>query len=141
MCNSEKETSKIASAKEHSKLTELLEFWSQLTPLMVAIVLQSPQEIEALLHEDTDPTCTVQLPSGTQTAHSLAINYPPRTWFNTICPDTVDLIESSLTWSVESYHLFPPGFRRGVKHVCHTIPCLSKRRENSSLIDVLDQNP
>ena len=85
---------------------------------MRAVVLQSPQEIKALLHEGADPTCTVQLPSGIQTAHSLAINDPPRTWFSTTCSDTVELIESSLTWSVESHYLFPPGFRRGVKHVC-----------------------
>ena len=87
---------------------------------MVAVVSQSPQEIKALLHEGSDPEYTVQLPSGTQTAHSLAINDPPRTWFSTtsICPDALDLIESSLTWSVKSHYLFPPGFRRGVKHVC-----------------------
>ena len=90
----------------------------QLTPLMLAVVLQSPQEIKALLHEGADPTCTVQLPSGTQTAHSLAMNDPPRTWFSTTCLDTVELIERSLTWSVESHYLFPPGFRRGAKHVC-----------------------
>ena len=85
---------------------------------MVAVVLQSPQEIKALLHAGADPTCTVQLPNGIQTAHSLATNEPPRTWFATICPDTVDLVESSLNWSVKSHYLFPPGFRRGVKHVC-----------------------
>ena len=100
------------------ELANLLDFWSQLTPLMVAVVLQSPQEIKALLHEGADPTCTVQLPSGTQTAHSLAMNDPPRTWFSTTCSDTAELIESSLTWSVESHYLFPPGFRRGVRNVC-----------------------
>jgi hypothetical protein len=100
------------------EVVELLKSWSQLTPLMVAVVLQSPQEFKALLHEGADPTCTVQLPSGTQTAHSLAINDPPRTWFSTTCSDTVELIERSLTWSVESHYLFPPGIRRGAKHVC-----------------------
>ena len=107
-----------ASTSGHSELAELLESWSQLTPLMRAVVTQSPQEIKALLHEGADPTCAVQLPSGIRTAHSLAINDPPRTWFSTTCSDTVDLIESSLTWSVESHNLFSPGFRRGVKHVC-----------------------
>ena len=109
---------KWASMCGHSELAELLEFWSRLTPLMRAVVSQSPQEIEALLHEGADPTCTVQLLSGTQTAYNLAMNDPPRTWFSTVCLDTVDLIESSLTWSVESHYLFPPGFRSGVKHVC-----------------------
>ena len=99
-------------------VAEMLESWFKLTPLMVAVVLQSPQEIKALLHEGADPTCTVQLPSSTQTAYSLAMNDPPRTWFSTTCSDTVDLVESSLTWSVESHYLFSPGFRRGVKHVC-----------------------
>ena len=107
-----------ASREGHNEVVELLESWSQLTPLMVAVVLQSPQEIKALLHEGADPTCTVQLPSGIQTAHSLARNDPPRTWFSTTCLDTVELIESSLTWSVESHYLFPPGFRQGMKHVC-----------------------
>ena len=108
----------LASMDDQYEVVELLKSWSQLTPLMVAVVLQSPQEFKALLHEGADPTCTVQLPSGTQTAHSLAINDPPRTWFSTTCSDTVELIESSLTWSVESHYLFPPGFRRGVRHVC-----------------------
>ena len=107
----------LASYEGHSELAELLEFWSELTPLMLAVVTQSPQEIKALLHEGADPTWTVLLPSGIETAHSLAINDPPRTWFSATCLDTVDLIESSLTWSVESHYLFPPGFRRGVKHV------------------------
>ena len=89
---------------------------------MRAVLSQSPREMKLLLHEGADPTRTVQLPSGIQTAHSLAINDPPRTWFRTlggtICSDTVGLIESSFTWSVESHYLFPPGFRRGVRHVC-----------------------
>ena len=107
-----------ATEKGHSELAEALESRSQLTPLMLAVVLQNPQEIKALLHEGADPTCTVQLPSDIQSAYSLATNDPPRTWFSTTCSDTVDLIESSLTWSVESHYLFPPGFRCGVKHVC-----------------------
>ena len=102
----------------HSEVAELLESWPQLTPLMLAVVSQSPQEIKALLHEGADPACTVQLPNGTQTAYSLAMNDPPRTWFSTTCSDTVELIESSRTWSVESHYLFSPGFRCGVKHVC-----------------------
>ena len=85
---------------------------------MVAVVLQRPQEIKALLHAGADPTRTVHLPSGVQSAYSLATNEPPRTWFGTICPDTLDLVESSLNWSVKSHHLFPLGFHNGVKHVC-----------------------
>ena len=40
---------------------------------MVDVVLQRPQEIKALLHAGADPTRTVQLPNGVQSAHSLAI--------------------------------------------------------------------
>ena len=76
----------------HNELAELPESWPQLTPLMRAGVLQSPQEIKALLHGGADPTSTSQLPSGTQTAQRLAISDPPRTWFSTTCYDTVDLI-------------------------------------------------
>ena len=76
------------------EVRDLLESWSQLTPLMRAVVTQSPQEMKALLHEGADPTCTVQLLSGTQTAHSLAMSDPPRTWFSTTCSDTVELISS-----------------------------------------------
>ena len=108
----------FASGGGHSEVHKLLKSWSQLTPLMRTVVTQSPQEIKALLHEGADPTCTVQLPSGVQTAHSLATNDPPRTWFATTCSDTVELIERSLTWSIESHYLFPPSFRHGVKHVC-----------------------
>jgi len=107
-----------ASQQGHISLAELLESWPLLSQLMVAVVLQRPQEIKALLHAGADPTSTVQLPSGVQNAHSLATNDPPRTWFSTTCLDTLDLIESSLNWSEESHYLFPPGFRRAVRHVC-----------------------
>ena len=53
-----------ASGEGHSELAELLESWPQLTPLMMAVVLQSPQEVKALLHAGADPACTVQLPSS-----------------------------------------------------------------------------
>ena len=54
-----------ASMGGHGALAELLKSWPRLTPLMLAVVLQRPQEINALLHAGADPTCTVQLPSGT----------------------------------------------------------------------------
>ena len=41
----------VASLYGNSDVAGLLEFWSQLTPLMLAVVLQSPQEIKALLHD------------------------------------------------------------------------------------------
>ena len=93
-------------------------YWPLLSPLMVAVVLQRLQDINAMLRAGADPKCTVQLPSGIHSAHSLAQNDPPRTWFGQICPNVVNLVESSLRWSEKSHYLFPPGFRRGVRHVC-----------------------
>ena len=71
---------------------------------MIAAVLQRPEDIKILLHAGAAAKHTVQLPNGTHSAHSLATNEPPRTWFGMICPDTVDMFESSLTWSVESHY-------------------------------------
>ena len=114
-------SSRLQSEFEHIEHCELLESWSLLTPLMLAVVFQqSPQEIKALLHGGADPSYAVQLPSGTQTAYTLALGGTICSDFalSTICCDTIELFESSLTWSVESHNLFPPGFRRGVRRVC-----------------------
>ena len=38
-------------------------------------------------------------------------------WAAPVCAHTLNLIQSSLQWTPEGHYLFPPSFRRGVKHV------------------------
>jgi len=106
-----------ASRNNHHIIEELLISWPLLAPLMEAVVLRNPIKVRALLHLGADPMHTVELPSGTQSAWSLAMNDPAWSWANKTCTETMQLVQSSLTWSQQSHSLYPPGFRRGVRYL------------------------
>ena len=99
-----------------------------------------------LLHEGADPAHTVKLSSGYQSAWSLAQNDPACTWCECSaqfslpkrsCEETIQLIQSSLNWKAEHevHWLFPPGFRRGVRHL------LALRQANRLSENKLCQQP
>jgi len=109
----------FASRNNHHTTEDLLRSWTLLSPLMMAVVLRNPVQVRALLHLGAGPMHTVELPSGTHSAWSLALNDPPQSWAKETCTETMQLamVRSSLTWSQESHSLYPPRFRRGVRHL------------------------
>ena len=109
----------FASRNNHHTTEDLLRSWTLLSPLMMAVVLRNPVQVRALLHLGAGPMHTVELPSGTHSAWSLALNDPPQSWAKEACTETMQLamVRSSLTWSQESHSLYPPRFRRGVRHL------------------------
>lgn len=99
---------------------ELLELWQARTPLIAAVIARLPLLVERLLNAGASPTAAVR---GAQREHSaLSLTTQPTTpWGTGVCMETATLIERSLVWSpsdLKAHKLFPPGFRRGVKHVC-----------------------
>jgi len=113
---------KAAKHFNHIAAVELLEAWPLLSQhlLMVATVTGNSAAVRQLLHSGEDPAFTVQYQQHTLSALVLARNETTCSWAAPVCTDTLRLIERSLQWSpydLEAHYLFPPAFRRGVRHV------------------------
>jgi hypothetical protein len=98
---------------------ELLKEWPKnLTPIMNAVAMRNDVQLQGLLQSGEDPHVTVQhkqLPLNALTLATMDKN--AACWAAPVCAQTLNLIQSSLQWTPEAHHLFPPSFRRGVKHV------------------------
>ena len=125
------------------------------TPLMHAAADRRAADVERLLHQGADPTVSVTHKGRTDTALTLATteqgehadsssssssdsgsgsdsdssdSAAPRK--REVCQATVELIMGALEpWSPESHHLFPPAFRRGVRHVLGLMMALNAQRQ------------
>ena len=84
----------------------------------VEMALRADDYIHPEVFGLNDPS--LWLSGGSHSAWSLAT--ATRTWFSDkYCADTMYLVQRSLTWSMhdsKAIYLFPPMFRRGVRHVC-----------------------
>jgi len=135
----------LAAGSGHAAAAELLNQWpAELTSIMNAVVMRNDAELQRLLHsggnphvtvqyqqqplhaltiatmgiDHENPHVTVQHQQQTLTALVLAtIDENTTCWAAPVCTETLNLIQSSLRWTPEAHQLFPPCFRRGVKHV------------------------
>ena len=112
---------KIARHYKHTAAVELLEVWHHLTQLIIAARMRQEGKVWELLHSGEDPTLTVQYQQQTLSAITLATsNESTCSWAAPVCTDTLRLMERSLQWSpldLDAHQLFPPEFRRGVRHI------------------------
>ena len=77
---------------------------------------------------------------STLTALLVAENLPQAfSWSMEVCPETIKLLKRSLRWSTQSYRVFPPRFRRGVRHVFGLKVHLEHRQEMPMLPAVVWQ--
>ena len=124
---------RVAKHLKHLKL----EAWPLLSQhqLMVATVTGNSEAVRQLLHSGEDPTLTVQYQQHTLSVLVFARNETTCSWAAPVCTYTLRLVERSLQWSpydLKAHYLFPPAFRRGVRHVlglmvalervCHELP-------------------
>ena len=113
---------KIAKQQKHTAVVELLDVWPALSTsrLMVATAMRQESTVRALLNSGEDPNVTVQHQQHTLSALILAtMDEATSCWAAPVCPKTFRLIKQSLQWSPhkEVHQLFPPAFRRGVRHI------------------------
>ena len=121
----------LAKYFNHTAAEELLEVWPLLSQhlLMVATVTGNSAAVRQLLHSGEDPAFTVEYQQHTLSAVVLARNETSCSWATPMCADTIHLIERSLQWSpydLEAHDLFPPAFRRGVRHVLGLMVALER---------------
>merc|ERR1712166_696345 len=104
---------------KHTAAVELLTEWpAELTLIMKAVVMRNHVKLQRLLHSGGNPHVTVQHQQHTLDALVLATIYTNTAcWAAPVCAETLNLIQRSLQWTPEAHQLFPPSFRRGVKHV------------------------
>ena len=103
-----------AAAMGHVELSEYIDFASQLTPLMVAVLLREHKRVKRLLSlQGSDPRIEVVCNGITHSAQSLSTYQPQYTWGKRVCLHTNWYLEQSLSWSPKNHRLFPPAFRRG----------------------------
>ena len=121
----------IACLYNHTAAVELLEAWPLLSQhlLMVATVTRNSAAVRQLLHSGEEPAVTMQYQQRTLSALVLARNEVTCSWAAPVCTDTLRLIERSLQWSpydLKAHYLFPPAFRRGVRHVLGVMVALAR---------------
>jgi len=121
----------VAKHFNHTAAVELLEAWPLISPhlLMVATITGNSAAVRELLHSGEDPVFTVQHQQHTLSALVLARNEATCSWAAPVCTDTLHLIERSLQWSpydLKAHYLFPPAFRRGVRHVLGLMVALER---------------
>jgi len=114
--------------------------YGSFSPLHLALKCTPQSCLYRLLHSGADPTEVVpygfteleryvitsaagiaveaaSIPNGCYTSFSLATNTPLYAWSLEVCEITSELIERSLQWDESSNVLFPPSFRKGIKHI------------------------
>ena len=85
---------------------------------MLATVDRLPNVVKELLRHGADPTVGRVYQSSALTPLLVAKNLPqPFSWSLEMCLETVRLLKRAMSWSPQSHQLFPPRFRRGVRHV------------------------
>ena len=107
-------------------MVELLEVWPFLTPLiMIAIVMRQHSTIWELLHSGKDPVVTMQHQDHSFNALTLVTlatnNEGTCSWTTPTCMHQNALPDHPIAaWSpydLKAHQLFPPPFRRGVRHI------------------------
>ena len=119
----------LATQRNQTAVVQLLEVWPVLTRLMVATVMRQCATVRELLHSGEDPTVTVAHQQRTLNAMDLAKNEPACNWAAPVCTKIVALIKKSLKWSPydpQAHQLFPPCFRRGVRHCLGLMVALNR---------------
>jgi len=108
-----------AEMNNQTAAVELLTEWPKnLTPIMNAVAMRNDVQLQGLLQSGEDPHVTVQHKQLPLNALTLAtMEETAACWAAPVCAQTLNLIQSSLQWTPDAHHLFPPSFRRGVKHV------------------------
>ena len=122
---------KVAKHFKHTAAVDLLEAWPLLSQhlLMVATVTGNSAAVRELLHSGEDPSFTMQYQQHTLSALVLARNETSCSWAAPVCTDTLHLIERSLhlsPYDLEAHYLFPPAFRRGVRHILGLMVALER---------------
>ena len=122
---------RVAKHYKHTAAVELLEAWPLLSQhlLMVATVTGNSAAVRELLHSGEDPSFTMQYQQHTLSALVLARNETSCSWAAPVCTDTLHLIERSLhlsPYDLEAHYLFPPAFRRGVRHILGLMVALER---------------
>ena len=109
---------KYAQFEGHTVAAEYLEACEVWPPLLLAAADRLPAVAEELLHNGADPTASQVYQDTTLTALLVAENLPQAfSWSLEVCPKTVKLLNRAMRWSTMYSRLFPPRFRRGVRHV------------------------
>ena len=104
-----------------------VKWWS---PLLLAAADRLPAVAEELLRNGADPAVGQVHQGSTLIALLVAENLPQAfSWSLEVCPETVKLLKRAMRWSTQSYRLFPPRFRRGVRHVLGLKVYLEQRQE------------
>ena len=105
----------------NTECAQIIQVWPVLSRLMAATVMRQHGIVWELLHSGEDPTVIVQHQGHSLSALFLATeNEVTGNWAAPVCTKTLHLIEKSLQWSpydLKAHVLFPPSFRRGVRHV------------------------
>jgi hypothetical protein len=123
-------TKEYAEAGGHIIAAEYLEACEVWSPLLLAAADRLPAVAEELLHNGADPAESQVHQGSTLTALLVAENLPQAfSWSLEVCPETVKLLKRAMRWSTQSYRLFPPRFRRGVRHVFGLKVYLEQRQE------------
>jgi ankyrin repeat protein len=109
----------LAEMCDQTAAMELLTEWPKnLTPIMNAVAMRNGVQLQGLLQSGEDPHVTVQHKQLPLNALTLAtMEETAACWAAPVCAQTLKLIQSSLQWTPEGHYLFPPSFRRGVKHL------------------------
>ena len=109
----------LARRHGHTFAAEYLEACEVWSPLLFAAADRLPGVAEELLHNGADPTASQEYQGSNLTALLVAQNLPQAfSWSLEVCPETVKLLKlRAMRWSTQSYRLYPPRFRRGVRHV------------------------
>ena len=130
----------FAQIEGHTVAAEYLEACQVLSPLLLAAADRLPGVVEELLRGGADPTASQVYQSNTLTALLVAGNLPEAfSWSLAVCPETVKLLQRAMRWSTQSHRLFPPRFRRGVRHVFGLKVHLEQRQEMPMLPAVVWQ--
>ena len=104
----------LAAFNGHVELSQYIAVASQLTPLMIAVLLREHKRVKRLLSlQGSDPRIGVVYNGITHSAQSLSTYQPQYTWGKEVCLHTNWYLDQSLSWSPKNHRLFPPAFRRG----------------------------
>ena len=137
--------SAIARVQGHQELAQYLQLTTESTDLMSAVILRQPSVVEQLLHDGADPTAKLCWEDGqfwgpgheeqlefwgpsTAAEHYTVLDLAQnnlchsaqKDWSAEVCLETVEMVQRSLVWSrndTKAHYLFPPNFRRVVRHI------------------------
>ena len=128
----------LARSEGHVAAADYLDICSVWTPLVAAAADRLPERVTELLHSGADCTASIMYQERTLTALLIAQNLPQQfSWSLDVCSETVKLLRQAMHWSQHSHHLFPPRFRRGVRHILGLKLALEEKLEVPMLPNVV----